>query len=580
MERDGKQYVYRSTSHYSEEKKGPVSEVEYMGVMKDGKLKPKRGYFYDEETKEFGPIELTPAIREGVPDRVVRRTKRFGDVYLLMALQKRLGILDDLVLAFGSELGRTIMAVAMAYAIRPAALMHIESTIERRYIPEILGLDPDTDFSSQRMSELTRAIGSDDESMYAFFHRRIQGSEGEFIFDLTTETSYSARNPMVEWGRNKDRIPAKNINLGLVCDRVGRPLMFYTYPGSMADIVTLRRVVRDVKALGGKDSTLVMDRGFVSTGSLYDLMEERMDFLVPMTLGDNPVLKGIVTELTSLCGNVDHTVVHGGCSYTLLVTQLGIRRNRGGNTDRVTVWEDPDGYDLVAEGDQEFGSCEHFIDVFTFRDTAAAGSAVANMDVILNDMINMLEGTKPRNPQKRFEKVTGALHNLLQWDLDEDKRMHLRVKQNAHTFAANRKGVFMMVTPAGTGRTTEWVLDTYECRDMIEDTFLQDKSEGDGRTPRSGDRETIEGRTFIRMVSMIMTVDIKNRLAEYCADRSVKPKDKPRNISHRTPESLLESLDNIEIIEGKGWREMTEPTKDNRLIFKMFDVGPPKDITR
>ena len=58
MEKDGKQYMYRSTSHYSKEKGGPVSDVEYMGRVVDGRLRPKKGYRYDERTGEFGPISV------------------------------------------------------------------------------------------------------------------------------------------------------------------------------------------------------------------------------------------------------------------------------------------------------------------------------------------------------------------------------------------------------------------------------------------------------------------------------------------------------------------------------------------
>lgn len=82
------------------------------------------------------------------------------------------------------------------------------------------------------------------------------------------------------------------------------------------------------------------------------------------------------------------------------------------------------------------------------------------------------------------------------------------------------------------------------------------------------------------MVSMIMTMDILHRISEYANDKKIPAKNKPRDIAKRTPRSLLGSLSNIDIIEGDGWREMTEVTKDNRLIFKMFDIGPPKGIIR
>lgn len=575
LEKDGKQYMYRSTSHYSKEKGGPVSEVEYMGRVIDGKLKPKKGYRYDETTGEFGPIE--PVVAEP-KEKSVLRTRIFGDVYLLDALQRRLGILDDLVAAFGNEIGARIMALSMAYTIQPVALMHMQEVIERRSIREVLGLSSREDFSSPRVTELTEMIGLMTDSMDAFFRRRISGTEGEFIFDLTTESTYSVRNPMAEWGRNKDHVNLRVMGLGMVTDKVGHPLMFYLYPGSTADVTTLRRMVDDVIRLGGKDSTLVLDRGFVSPRSVMYLLENNVDFVMPMIIGDNPVMKSIITRMSSLVGDVKHLHVHEGRSYHVFSTQIGIKTNKGGNLrSRNTVWEDPDGYDVMVEEDVEFGSCEEYLDVFVFRDTEAVGAEIAGMDVALNGMIHEMEGARPRDPQKSFQRIAGRYANMLEYTMT-DEGMHVEIKQNAHTFASNRKGIFVMITPAGSGRDWEDILNTYEVRDIIEDGFLEDKSEGDGRTPRSGKVPNIHGRTFIRMVSAIMRMEMLNRISEVADDKKMKKELKPRDIEKRTPTSLLSSLSNIQMIYGNGWKQMTEVTKDNRLIYKMFDVGPMTDM--
>lgn len=33
-------------------------------------------------------------------------------------------------------------------------------------------------------------------------------------------------------------------------------------------------------------------------------------------------------------------------------------------------------------------------------------------------------------------------------------------------------------------------------------------------------------------------------------------------------------LNNIQMIYGNGWKQMTELIKDNRLIYKMFNIDP------
>ncbi len=577
VERQGKQYMYRATSHYSSEKRGPVAETEYMGVVIDGKLKPKRGYFYNESTGEFGPIKTLP-VQDKVPMRLVN--KRYGDTYFLMALQKRLHILDDLEAAFGRRNGSMIMAVVFAYTIQPSALMHLESVVERRYIPEMLQLPSDIDLSSPRLSELTHSIGTAHDCMDEFFRRRISSSDEELIFDLTSESTYSLKNTNAEWGRNKDRMPLRQINVGLVTDRHGRPLMFRTYPGSVADVTTLGRIVDDVRRLGGKDNTLVMDRGFMSPRSIMYLLENGMDFVMPMVVGDKPIMRTMVTDLISKIGNVENLKVYSDRSYTVDIRQMGIRRCKGTNVSkRNTIWEDPDGYDLLLDDDPEFGSCNHLLDVFLFRDVESAGSEIAGMDIALNGIINDIEGKRARNPKMFFSKVAGMYESMLEMTVDE-KGMHASIRQNAHTFAANRKGVFVMIAPASDERGWDDVLRCYECRDRIGDAIFQDKSEGDGRTPRSGDRDTIVGRTFIRMVSLILRMEMINRISEVANDKTMKKELKPRDIGKRSPTSLLDSLSNIELIIGDGWNHLTEVTKDCRLIYNMFNIGPPKGIDR
>lgn len=573
--------MYRATSRYSAEKKGPVAETEYMGVVVDGKLVPKRGYFYNEETKEFGKIAdaMTEAPRARSHD-VAIRTRIFGDGYFLMAIQKRLNIRDDLRTSFGPELGDRVLATAMAYTISPSALMHIEEIIDRRCIKEMLDLPDDTDFSSPRMSELTKTVGSMEGEMEEFFAKRLEAEDGLLVYDLTSESTYSVHNTFGEWGKNKDHVPARQINLGLVTNKKGMPLMFRFFPGSTADVATLKRLVDDVRRLKGKKSeaTLVFDRGFVTTRSVFCLLDKGMDFVAPMTLNESSVVKSIVTELISHIGDVKHRLVHSGSAYTLVRSHIGVRRCKGANIGkRATVWEDPDGYELVLEEDESYADCDHYLDVFAFHDAVSAAEEVSGMDLALDGIIADLEGTRPRDPAKSLQRAAGAYARMLDWTMGEDG-MHLTVKQNAHTFAANRKGVFIMIAPTDKDRSATAILDSYEVRDVIEDVFMEDKVKGDGKTPRSGDRETIKGRALIRMVSMMMKVEMIWRIQEVADDKKIEPSDKPRNIGKRTPEGLLASLSNIERVEGDGWNHLTEITRDNRMVFDMFDVGPTKGL--
>lgn len=80
--------------------------------------------------------------------------------------------------------------------------MHIEDIIIRGCILQTLGLDTDTDVSSPRMSELTNFIGLSPAKMDEFIRCRIGGSSGEYVFDLTSESTYSS-NQDAQWGATR-----------------------------------------------------------------------------------------------------------------------------------------------------------------------------------------------------------------------------------------------------------------------------------------------------------------------------------------------------------------------------------------
>ena len=209
--------------------------------------------------------------------------------------------------------------------------------------------------------------------------------------------------------------------------------------------------------------------------------------------------------------------------------KIGVHRPVWNLRNRDTIWEDPDGYDQILQDDAEFDSCDRFVDIFVFRDTAAAGRGIARMDVVLDQIIQQLEGAHPRDPQKALQRVAGEYTDLLDFKMNEDG-MHLEINQDAHTSASKRKGISMMIAPAGSGRGWKDILDPYMIRDIAADAFFVGRSEMDIDMTRSTDESIIKGQCLIRMVSSIIRAEMLNRIHEVSKDSKTKPKFQPRGI--------------------------------------------------
>ena len=61
------------------------------------------------------------------------------------------------------------------------------------------------------------------------------------------------------------------LNLSMIVDKkLGIPVMYDVYPGSIVDVSTLKNTIKKLEGYGMKDFTLVMDRGFLSRGNLEE----------------------------------------------------------------------------------------------------------------------------------------------------------------------------------------------------------------------------------------------------------------------------------------------------------------------
>ena len=82
------------------------------------------------------------------------------------------------------------------------------------------------------------------------------------LYDITSLSSSSKLLECLEYGYNRDNDSLPQINLSLVVDKdKGIPVRYVVYPGSIADISTLKNTIIRLKDAGSQQFRLVMDRG-------------------------------------------------------------------------------------------------------------------------------------------------------------------------------------------------------------------------------------------------------------------------------------------------------------------------------
>ena len=104
-----------------------------------------------------------------------------------------------------------------------------------------------------------------DRSVFFREWRAVSASGKACFHDITSISSYSRDNEMVEFGYNRDHEDLPQINLGLIVDSGnGFPLYYNTHDGSIRDVSTLRQVMREGFAFNMKNLVFVMDKVFYS----------------------------------------------------------------------------------------------------------------------------------------------------------------------------------------------------------------------------------------------------------------------------------------------------------------------------
>ena len=532
-ERGGRKYAYRSTSRREPGKKYPVTIKEYLGVV-------------DPETGAIIPKKVkTESMKFTLKDGSFR-IKDYGNVMVAKKVCDDIGLLEDLSLSFGNA-DRSILCLAMAQALAPTPFMDTEITMESTYIRETLGMGG-TDFSSQRMSEITKILGESTGCMDDLFTLRAKRFSGDrFLYDLTSQSTYSELGGFAEWGKNRDGESLKQINIGLATSSKGDPIAFEMFPGSVSDIVTLKRFSQSMNAKV-PGCTLVMDRGFESAGNIASMMEDGIDFVMPSTVSSK-VMRKLLTDFAPDVTKPEFDRIHDGHVYSVQERSVGIV-------------ETEEGFEYVSDDDENFEHSKFRLRAYVCFDSKKRSDDEQELKMALMEKIKELDGKKFRDPTQTFAKKAGWTSKYLDFELDDEGRMKVSYKNNAMTFFRNRAGMFIMLTP---NMDWESSMTAYDTRNYVEMAFDIFKNELDGKRGRTGDPVRARGRLFIKFLALMIRVRIQLMVAE-------------GNIKGLTVENMLMSAATYKIIDDNGLRVRNEKTKRVREIFNLFGVEDPAQL--
>lgn len=412
-----------------------------------------------------------------------------------------------------------ILTCAYYLASEGKALCHAEQWTTRNEHPYGAKL------ADQRISELLERITSSKQQ--DFFRRwaDMNHDSGYFALDITSVSSYSEMIDFVKWGYNRDGDDLPQINLLMITsENTHLPIYYRILSGSIKDVSTLKESIGNLKLLNTKAVRLIMDKGFYSEPNVDALYGGRYKFSIGIPFTTSLAVKAVKESRDGMDSHHNLICVCGEDVYavTKLIKWKGHRCYQHIYFDSLKAELESRKFThrLKECYDALCASCEKPEDL----------AFISKYFVVT---------TYPKR-QRKIEYNEDAIRNHKE----------------------NNIGWFVLIS--NDIRDASEALLAYRRKDAVEKNFDDLKNDLDMKRLRIHTNATMEGRTFIQFISLILTTKLKEVLETSGWTRS-----------HNLQEiiSEMKTLKTV-AVEGKREKLVTTPTAFQQRIMDLYQVTP------
>jgi transposase len=433
---------------------------EEIARILDGEPRPQATLFEKEpEVPAWATVDLKQVS--------VERLRHFGDVYLGLALWKRLGLeqfCNKHLPPGKEEIPWSIMAAVLVLArfCAPSSELQIaESWYEKTALEDLLGIACEK-INDDRLYRALDALLPYKDALCQHLQQRygeLFGSRFDFLFYDITSAYFEGNgenNAQARRGYSRDGRPdCVQVCIGLVVSREGFPLAFEVFDGNRPDVTTLEEMVERMEDKYGRAQRIwVLDRGMVSEENLEFLRQRKAKYLVGTP---KSMLKRYEQEMT----------------------QMGWQAVAPGVEVKLC---------MAPEGSQEsFILCRS--ERRREKERAILNRFVERLEKALNKLVSQAERGKIRNRQKverrigrlleRYSRATGLFEvSTQERGSGKEARLKIQIHRNEERYqwALNTSGSYLLRTNWSGGTPTE-IWKTYIQLTQAEDAFRITKSD-------------------------------------------------------------------------------------------------------
>ena len=513
-QKNGNFYLYDAESVWDPEKKASKQKRRYLGKCdKDGNLIAPR--------KDPDAIICSPV---------------YGTGYLLHQIMKDIGLDRQLEKVYGERDGKRLEALAILGVTCPSSVRMMECNVEDTYVRELIGTD--WSFEQSEVCRFMQSVGKDAGRREELFEL-LAPRGGCMIFDIVCLGTDSDLMEYAEVGRKMHITGSKQFNLGMVHSMEDHlPFMYRTYPGSVADVTTLRNITEDLAAMGCTGVEMVMDRGFFSLDNIRGMIVGGTGFTVPIPARSS-VLKPLLSESVGKVDTPSNTDMVGGDVV------------RGYETGVVMLDKE---FKRASEAERDV------IRVVVIQDDSRRLAETTNLYSRISDLEKRLNGRSESDGLPMLKKKEVETLNLFEQTY-ENGTLRLVRKRNAISAKENACGRFALMTTSE--RDWKGLLIEYRARNDVEYDFSQLQSDLFDGVKGKSDQESAEGGLMVSFLSLRLRTALLNRMKENGLTDRMWISD------------VMGIMRKLKISQVGGRWRLNEMTRAQKDIFEGLGIKPP-----
>ena len=388
-------------------------------------------------------------------------------------------------------------------------------------------------YSDSSVSDLlSKNITPDDINTFINAWTKINKSKGKVYisYDSTNSNCQAMDIDLCEMGHAKLN-PAKPIvNLSIAFDEDNKiPLFYELYSGSIPDISCIETMINKAKGFGFNDACFILDRGYFSKNNVRNIVKQGYDFLIAARNRE-----GFIDDLISEC-------------------DLSFKSNRKNRVNNQNIYGTSYKKKLFGLNDEVY--------VHVFFNAGKYPSILQNVEndiAIHAERLNKLE----------FEIIDpdfkDPYHELI---IDKDNKL-IAFRENEKVIEDIEKylGYFVLITSEK--MTYAEAFNKYSGRDQSEKLFKSGKSFLGGDAYRVHTKQSLESKTLITFIALIIRNAIYNKLMseKYLINE-------PDNNIFSVPEAIKQ-LEKIEMIKyNDTYRLSSALSRNQKKLLKAFDMN-------